>query len=93
MNHSPLIIECRCNDMDYRQENPAFPYSPAEIIREAVRAWKAGASIFHWHGRDPVTGKWLNDAELYLEVIQGIRVGREVATPAQAREILGIQAR
>lgn len=69
----PLIIECRCNDMDYRQENPAFPYSPAEIIREAVRAWEAGASIFHWHGRDPVSGKWLNDTELYLEVIQGIR--------------------
>lgn len=69
----PLIIECRCNDMDYRQENPEFPYSPQEIIREAVRAWDAGASIFHWHGRDPVTGKWLNDVELYLEVIQGIR--------------------
>lgn len=69
----PLIIECRCNDMDYRQENQAFPYSPKEIIREAVRAWEAGASIFHWHGRDPVSGKWLNDTDLYLEVIQGIR--------------------
>ena len=69
----PLIIECRCNDMDYRQDNPAFPYTPQEIIREAVRAWEAGASIFHWHGRDPVSGKWVNDVELYLEVIQGIR--------------------
>ncbi len=69
----PLIIECRCNDMDYRQDNPEFPYSPKEIIREAVRAWEAGASIFHWHGRDPVSGKWVNDVELYLEVIQGIR--------------------
>jgi 3-keto-5-aminohexanoate cleavage enzyme len=69
----PLIIECRCNDMDYRKDNPEFPYTPKEIIREAVRAWEAGASIFHWHGRDPVTGKWVNDVELYLEVIQGIR--------------------
>ncbi|MFB2880499.1 3-keto-5-aminohexanoate cleavage protein [Floridanema aerugineum] len=69
----PLIIECRCNDMDYRKDNSEFPYSPKEIIREAVRAWEAGASIFHWHGRDPVSGKWLNDVELYLEVIQGIR--------------------
>ncbi|HAA32319.1 MAG TPA: 3-keto-5-aminohexanoate cleavage protein [Cyanobacteria bacterium UBA8553] len=69
----PLIIECRCNDTDYRQDNPALPYSPQEIVREAVRAWEAGASIFHWHGRDPVSGKWVNDIELYLEVIQGIR--------------------
>lgn len=69
----PLIIECRCNDMDYRKDNSEFPYSPKEIVREAVRAWEAGASIFHWHGRDPVSGKWLNDVELYLEVIQGIR--------------------
>ena len=69
----PLVVECRCNDMDYRQDNPEFPYTPKEIIREAVRAWEAGASIFHWHGRDPVSGKWVNDVELYLEVIQGIR--------------------
>lgn len=69
----PLIIECRCNDSDYRQENPNCPYSPQEIIREAVRAWEAGASIFHWHGRDPVNGEWISDVEVYLEAIQGIR--------------------
>lgn len=69
----PLIIECRCNETAYRKDNPAFPYSPQEIVREAIRAWEAGASIFHWHGRDPKTGKPRNDVELYLEVIQGIR--------------------
>ncbi|MBD2607597.1 3-keto-5-aminohexanoate cleavage protein [Scytonema hofmannii FACHB-248] len=69
----PLIIECRCNEITHRQDNPALPYSPKEIIREAVRAWEAGASIFHWHGRDSETGKPRNEVELYLEVIQGIR--------------------
>jgi uncharacterized protein (DUF849 family) len=69
----PLIIECRCNETAHRADNPAFPYSPQEIVREAVRAWEAGASIFHWHGRDPESGKPRNDIELYLEVIQGIR--------------------
>jgi 3-keto-5-aminohexanoate cleavage enzyme len=74
MNYElPLIIECRCNEIADRGDNPAFPYSPQEIVREAVRAWEAGASIFHWHGRDPETGKPRNDVELYLEVIQGIR--------------------
>jgi len=69
----PVIIECRCNEIAYRSDNSALPYSPKEIIREAVRAWEAGASIFHWHGRDSKTGKPCNDVELYLEVIQGIR--------------------
>jgi 3-keto-5-aminohexanoate cleavage enzyme len=46
-NQLPLIIECRSNDSDYRKENPNCPYGPQEIIREAVRAWEAGASIFH----------------------------------------------
>lgn len=72
-NELPLIIECRCNDSDFRKDNPAFPYSPQEIVREAVRAWEAGASIFHWHGRNPVSGEWRNDVELYVEAIQGIR--------------------
>jgi 3-keto-5-aminohexanoate cleavage enzyme len=72
-NQLPLIIECRSNDSDYRKENPNCPYTPQEIIREAVRAWEAGASIFHWHGRDPVNGQWINDVDVYLEAIQGIR--------------------
>lgn len=46
-NELPLIIECRCNEITLRDGNPALPYSPKEIIREAVRAWEAGASIFH----------------------------------------------
>jgi 3-keto-5-aminohexanoate cleavage enzyme len=69
----PLIIECRSNDSDFRQNNPNCPCSSQEIIREATRAWEAGASIFHWHARDTVSGEWVNDVELYLEVIQGIR--------------------
>ncbi len=72
-NELPVIIECRCNEIANREDNPALPYSPKEIIREAVRAWEAGASIFHWHGRDPDSGKPRNEVELYLEVIQGIR--------------------
>ncbi|MEM1167700.1 MAG: 3-keto-5-aminohexanoate cleavage protein [Cyanobacteria bacterium P01_H01_bin.35] len=77
-NELPLIIESRCNERAYRQDNPAFPYSPKEIIREAVRAWEAGASIFHWHGRDPETGKACYDIELYLETIQGIRAETDI---------------
>ena len=79
-NQVPLIIECRCNEITMRGDNPALPYSSKEIIKEAVRAWEAGASIFHWHGRDPETGKPRNDVELYLEVIQGIREQTDLLT-------------
>ena len=70
---NPLIIECRCNETAYRDGNPNLPYSPDEIVREAVRAWEAGASVFHWHGRNPHTGEPQNDVELYLDVITGVR--------------------
>lgn len=70
----PLIIEARLNEIAMREAgNPNVPYSSKEIIEEGCRAWEAGASIIHWHGRDPVTGVPRNDVELYLEVIEGLR--------------------
>lgn len=77
-NQLPVIIECRSNDSDFRKDNPHCPYSPQEIIQEAVRAWEAGASIFHWHARNPVSGEWVSDVDLYLETIQGIREQTEL---------------
>jgi uncharacterized protein (DUF849 family) len=69
----PLIIEVRCNETTYRKDNSSLPYSPKEIIEQAILAWKSGASIFHWHGRNSKTGDPQNDLELYLEVYKGIR--------------------
>jgi 3-keto-5-aminohexanoate cleavage enzyme len=74
VTEKPLIIEARINEVAMREHgNPNVPYSSAEIVEEACRAWEAGASIIHWHGRDPVSGVPRNDPELYLEVIEGIR--------------------
>ncbi len=70
----PLIIEARLNEIATREAgNPNVPYSSQEIIEAGCRAWEAGASIIHWHGRDPVTGEPRNDIDLYLEVIAGLR--------------------
>jgi uncharacterized protein (DUF849 family) len=71
--NTPLIIEARINEYAKRGGNPALPYSPAEIIREGIRAWEAGASILHWHGRDPMTGAPCHEPELYFEVIRELR--------------------
>jgi uncharacterized protein (DUF849 family) len=70
---APLIIEARVNETALRSANPHLPYAPAEIVEEAVRAWEAGASILHWHGRDPASGEPRNDVALYEEVARGVR--------------------
>lgn len=69
----PLIIEARVNEFAPRSDgNPNVPYSAKEIIEDACRAWEAGASILHWHCRDPKTGEPRNDVERYLEVLEGL---------------------
>ncbi len=71
---TPLIIEARINETAFRENwNDNVPYAPDEIVREAVRAWEAGASIVHFHGRNPQTGEPQNDVELYDAVYDGIR--------------------
>jgi 3-keto-5-aminohexanoate cleavage enzyme len=56
-----------------KEMNPAVPYSPQEIIDAAVECYHAGAAITHIHVRDPETGKPEFKAELFREVLEGIR--------------------
>lgn len=70
---TPLIIEMRCNETAYKADRPNLPYSPEEIVHDATESQRAGASILHWHARDPETGEPRNDVELYTEVYRGVR--------------------
>lgn len=56
-----------------KEMNPAVPYTPSEIIDAALESYKAGAAIVHVHVRDPKTGVPVYRAELYKEVLEGIR--------------------
>jgi 3-keto-5-aminohexanoate cleavage enzyme len=56
-----------------KEMNPAVPYTPSEIIDAAFESYKAGAAIVHVHVRDPKTGVPVYRAELYKEVLEGIR--------------------
>lgn len=56
-----------------KEMNPAVPYTPDEIIDAALESYKAGAAIVHVHVRDPKTGVPVYRAELYKEVLEGIR--------------------
>ena len=55
-----------------RKDTPHIPLSPEEIIDDAVRCIRAGASIVHLHARDE-DGAPTYRKELYEQMILGIR--------------------
>jgi 3-keto-5-aminohexanoate cleavage enzyme len=70
----PVIIELRLNETSRREAgNPHVPYSPDEIVAQAKSAGEAGASILHWHARDPDTGDPIHTVQPYLDVIDQMR--------------------
>lgn len=68
-----LIIQVRVNEGQMRSANPHVPYSPEEIVRTVVECWRAGASVVHWHAREPETGAMSTDAALYAETARLIK--------------------
>lgn len=56
-----------------REQNHNLPITPDEISEAAIESCKAGASVVHLHTRDPLTGRSVQDFELYKETIRLIR--------------------
>jgi len=73
----PVIIEARLNEWSLRQKNPHVPWSPEEIADDALACWQAGASIVHFHVRQP-DGSPAHDVALYAEAVRAIRARCDV---------------
>jgi len=56
-----------------KQMNPHVPISISEIVEDVHEAWQLGISMVHIHARDPISGKPEYKAEIYGEIIEGIR--------------------
>jgi 3-keto-5-aminohexanoate cleavage enzyme len=67
-----LIIEVRINEYASRKRNPNVPFSPEEICDEALRCWRQGASIIHYHARDPLSGSPSSKTEHYADTARRI---------------------
>ena len=52
--------------------SPYFPYTPQQIIDDAVGAAEAGAAVVHVHARDPKDGRPTSDIRLFQEIIGSI---------------------
>ena len=68
-----IITAAVCGAAPTRRQNPNVPYSPLEIAEEALRCWRAGATVVHVHVRDPLTGKPAFKRSLFAEVVERIR--------------------
>ncbi|MCF8032428.1 MAG: 3-keto-5-aminohexanoate cleavage protein [Desulfarculaceae bacterium] len=69
-----LIINVAvCGSAPTREMNPAIPHTPREIAEEALRCWRAGATVVHVHVREPETGEPAFRKELFAEVLERIR--------------------
>lgn len=68
-----LIIEVRINEYASRRQNANVPFSPSEICEEALRCWSEGASIIHYHARDPQSGAPSTNASHYAETARLIK--------------------
>ena len=71
--HDKLIIDARLNEYTFRDPNPNVPYSPEEIAADAAACRQEGASIVHYHAREPDTGTPSSDPALYAETARQIR--------------------
>ena len=67
-----VLIEAALNGGRDRAENPAVPYTEAEIAAEARRCAAEGAAVFHVHARTKAGG-WTAGPTLYAEVVRGLR--------------------
>lgn len=76
-----LIIQLRVNEGQMRSSNPHIPYSPEEIAAQILECEQAGASVVHYHARDPQTGAVSSDPALYAEVVRLVKqAGSEIIT-------------
>ncbi|MCB2063870.1 MAG: 3-keto-5-aminohexanoate cleavage protein [Novosphingobium sp.] len=72
-----LIIEVRMNETARKDANPNVPYTPDEIVADAIACAEAGAAIVHFHGRD-AAGNETSDPEVYRQIVSGIREKSDV---------------
>ncbi len=74
-----------------KDQQPALPITPQEIIAAAVECYEAGAAVIHIHVRD-AEGNPTQDASLFCEVVQGIRARCDVITQVSTGGAVGMSA-
>ena len=70
---APIVITAAVVGAEVtRAQSPYVPYTPDEIARAAVEAWRAGAAVVHLHARWP-DGRPSQEGAHFREIIDRIR--------------------
>lgn len=72
-NDSLIINFTPTGMIPVKKQNPFVPIKPAEIIDDVLEACRLGISSVHLHARNPASQEPDYRAELYAEIISGIR--------------------
>jgi uncharacterized protein (DUF849 family) len=72
--NSEVIVTCALTGAgDTVGRHPGVPVTPRQIADAAIEAARAGAAIAHIHVRNPETGKFSRDVDLYRQTVELIR--------------------
>lgn len=72
-----IFITCALTGASPLPPHPEHPVTPEQIATAGLEAADAGASIIHVHVRDPQTGEFSGELDLYTEVVERIRQGNK----------------
>ncbi len=74
MENKVIITAALAGSATFKNNNPSTPYTPKEYAEEAEKAFKAGASMVHIHGRDEKMGGYhTSDVEMVKATYDAIR--------------------
>lgn len=76
LRNKRVITAALCGSWATKDMNPAVPYTPEEIARDAYECWQAGAAIVHIHVRN-ADGSPSTDFALYKEAVERIRAHKD----------------
>ncbi|UQT49381.1 3-keto-5-aminohexanoate cleavage protein [Flavonifractor plautii] len=76
LKNKRVITAALCGSWPTKDMNPAVPYTPEDIAREAYECWQVGAAIVHVHVRNP-DGTPSTDFNLYKETVDRIRAYKD----------------
>ena len=73
-----VIITCAVTGSIHTPSmTPHLPITPAEIARESIDAWRAGAAIIHLHARDPADGRPTPDVAVFRQFLPQIKAATD----------------
>lgn len=86
--------EGRLHNIEERYFAEHLPITPEQVIKDAIKAYNAGARLIHIHARNPETGAQYANLSWYKEVLKGIRKncpGALVSFPTSRKGEVGTQ--